>query len=105
MVSRGIRGTAAAVKWAYFTAATVHAYLVTKDQAGAWSATGSLTPGTVDPYKLAQRPLFLVAPFKRGAWRWEIKQLTVLEGGRFTATLGTMSTEGTNGLTRPTTRY
>lgn len=97
-----IRGRVAAVKWAYFTAAAVEGYAVTRSAAGAWSVSGTFVPGAVDAYKLAQRPLFFVAPFKRGAWRWEIQRLTRRDAGGFLASLGPMSTEGTNGITRPT---
>lgn len=102
---RGIKGGAASIKWAYFTAAAVHGYLVTHDKdARVWSVTGTLVPGLVDAFKLAQRPLFFVAPLKRGAWRWEIQTLTRLDGGRFVATLGPMTMDDHNGLTRPTSR-
>jgi len=98
---RGIRGRVAALKWSYYNAAAVEGYAVTRDARTGWTATGALVPGAVDRFKLAQRPLFFVAPFKGGAWRWEIESL-VLEGGRFTARLGPMTTEGSNGLARPT---
>jgi hypothetical protein len=99
---QSIRGRVAAVKWAYYTAAAVEGYTVTHDKTAGWSVVGSLVPGAVDAYKLAQRPLFFVAPFKRGAWRWEIRTLTRRDVGQFAATLGPVSTEGTNGITRPT---
>jgi hypothetical protein len=98
-----IRGRVAAVKWAYYTAAAVEGYTVTHDRAaGAWSVAGNLVPGAVDAYKLAQRPLFFVAPFKRGAWRWEIRTITRHDGGRFVAALGPVSVEGEHGITCPT---
>ena len=97
-----IRGRVAAVKWAYFTAAAVEGYTVTHAPAVGWSVAGTLVPGAVDAYKLAQRPLFFVAPFKRGAWRWEIQTLTRRDGGRFVAQLGPVSIEGEHGITRPT---
>jgi hypothetical protein len=99
---RTIRGRVAALKWAYFTAAAVDGYTVTRARAGDWTVTGTLVPSAVDAYKLAQRPLFFVAPFKRGAWRWEIQTLTRRDGGGFAARLGPVSIEGTNGITRPT---
>jgi hypothetical protein len=103
MEYRGIRGRVAAVKWSYFNAAAVEGYAVTRDARKHWTATGTFIPGAVDAYKLAQRPLFFVAPFKGGAWRWEIESIAMLDGGRFTARLGPMTTEGSNGLARPTT--
>jgi len=104
MLTRGIHGTIAAVKWSYFTAAAVHGYTVTQHAAGAWSVAGTFVPGLVDAYKIAQRPIYFVAPFKGGAWRWPIESLAVLEGGRFTARLGPLTTEGSNGLSSPTPR-
>ena len=103
MSFHAIRGRVAAVKWAYFNAAAVEGYAVTRDARKAWTATGTFIPGLVDAYKLAQRPLFFVAPFKGGAWRWEIKSIALHDGGQFTADLGPMTTEGSNGLARPTT--
>lgn len=100
---RGIHGRVAAVKWAYYNAAAVEGYAVTRDARNVWSVTGGLVPGAVDAYKLAQRPLYFVAPFKGGAWRWEIESIAMLDGGRFTARLGPMTVEGSNGLARPTT--
>lgn len=101
---RAIRGRVAAVKWSYFTAATVEGYAVTRDPTGAWTVSASLVPGAMDAYKLAQRPLYFVAPFKRGAWRWEIRTMTV-QGGHLSAQLGTLITEDHHGLTRPQTRH
>ena len=97
----GIRGTVAVVKWAYFNAAAVNGYVVTRAPGGkSWSVTGNIVDA--DAYKLAQSPLFFVAPFRRGAWRWQIHKWQTLEGGRFVAELGPMTTEGTDGITRPT---
>lgn len=100
---RWIRGRVAVLKWAYYNAAAVEGYAVTQDARKRWTATGALIPGAVDAFKLAQRPLYFVAPFKGGAWRWEVESLA-LDGGRFTALLGPMTIEGSNGLTRPTSR-
>ena len=106
MDTGGIRGIVAAVKWAYFNAAAVNGYTVTRDPVTkAWTVTGAFVPGLVDAYKIAQRPIFFVAPFHHGAWRWEIQQLDILDGGRFVARLGALSMDEVNGLTRPTSRY
>ena len=100
----GIRGTVAAVKWAYFNAAAVNGYAVTRDRATkGWRVTGTFVPGLFDAYKIAQRPIYFVAPYRHGAWRWEIQTLHILDGGRFVARLGAMSMEGADGLSRPTT--
>lgn len=104
MIARTIRGRVAAIKWAYYDAAIVEGYTVTQDLAGA-NVRGALVPGRVDAYKLAQRPLFFVAPFKGGAWRWQIHTLTTLEGGNFLAALGPISIENPHGITHPTTRH
>jgi hypothetical protein len=92
-----IRGHVAMLKWSYYNAAAVEGYAITRDARKVWTATGMLVPGAVDAYKLAQRPLFFVAPHKGGAWRWEVETLT-LEAGHFTARLGPMVTEGHNGI-------
>jgi hypothetical protein len=92
-----IRGHVALLKWAYYNAAAVEGYTITRDARKVWTATGALVPGAVDAFKLAQRPLFFVAPFKGGAWRWEVEALT-LEGGHFTARLGPRVTEGQHGI-------
>ena len=94
---RSITGRVAALKWAYYNAAAIEGYTVTRDDRKVWTATGSIVPGAVDAFKLAQRPLFFVAPFKGGAWRWEVESLT-LANGQFTARLGPMVTEGHNGI-------
>ena len=100
---RGIRGKVAAIKWAYYNAAAVNGYAVTRADDRSWSVTGAFVPGLVDAFKMAQRPLYFVAPFKGGAWRWEIARLTMLDGGRFVASLGPLTTERvSNGLARPT---
>jgi len=113
MLAREITGRVAALKWAYFNAAAVDGYTVTRAAppapangprpAGDWTVRGALVPGQVDAFKLAQRPLFFVAPFKGGAWRWEVRTLEMRPDGRFSATLGPMTVES-NGITRPTAR-
>ena len=102
MLTRGIRGTVAAVKWSYFTAAAINGYTVTRDrESGRWSAAGNVV--LHDAYKLTQRPLFFVVPHKRGAWRWEIFSFD-FSGGRIVARLGDLSNELPNGITCPTPR-
>ena len=99
---RSITGRVAALKWSYYNAAAVEGYTVTRTDK-AWTATGAIVPGAVDPFKLAQRPLFFVAPFKGGAWRWEVKSLTLFEPGRFSDHLGPITIEGGHGLITRTT--
>ena len=103
LLTRGIRGRVAAVKWSYYTAAAVDGYAVSQVTRESWKVTGTFVPDKIDPFKLSQRPLFFVAPLKKGAWRWEIRELIRLDGGqRFTAQLGRITVEGPNGITYPT---
>lgn len=105
MLGAGIRGRVAAVKWSYYTAAAIEGYSVIRKPKPSrdWSLSGNLVPGRIDDYKLAQRPLYFVAPFKGGAWRWEIKTWRRDETGRLQAELGPMSIEDKHGLSRKTT--
>ena len=75
----------------------VHVSRSGHERAHTYTSEEPLVPGAVDAFKLAQRPLYFVAPFRGGAWRWEIVSLQ-LEHGRFTAQLGPMIVESTNGI-------
>lgn len=103
MIARSIRGRVARVMWAYYTAATVEGYAVTQDARG-WTVVATIVPGTADAFKLAQRPLRFVAPFKGGAWVWPIETWTPLDGGgRFMARLGALEGTTAHGIpARPT---
>lgn len=76
------------VKWTYFTAAVLEGYAVACDTEATprtWTATGVVAHR--DAFNLAQRPLFLVAPTKAGAFRWPIESFTVADN-YFRARLG-----------------
>ena len=80
-----IRGTVAAVKWHYYTAAAINGYTVTRHERGLGLVA---TVVMKDAFKLSQRPLIFEAPHKAGAWKWPIVTFTLAENGRLTATLG-----------------
>ena len=103
LAARTIRGKRAVVKWSYYNAGAVVDYAATHDKTTGWRVTASFVPGLVDAYKMAQRPLYFVAPFKNGAWRWEIKTLDRFPDGRFLATLGPLIEEKGNqhGIAHP----
>lgn len=84
-----VNGVVAHVKWAYYTAAIINGYTVTRT-AGEWGVRASIVQS--DAFKMAQRPLVFIAPHKHKdvkgreverAWRWpilshEIKQGTLI---------------------------
>jgi hypothetical protein len=80
-----LRGTVAAVKWHYYTAAAVNGYTVTRTD-GKISLVATVVMR--DPFKLSMRPLIFEAPHKAGAWKWPIVTYALAESGRLTATLG-----------------
>jgi len=84
-----VRGVTAEIRWAYFVAAKIGGYTVTRAGKGIgarWSVTGTITESNA--YNLAQRPLVFIAPHKAGAWHWPIESFTPGDGGRFVARLG-----------------
>jgi len=80
-----IRGVLATIRWAYYNAAAIHGYTITRTEAGRWSVYGTVV--MADAYKMAQRPLYLIASHRFGEWRWPIERFHLLDG-RFTAELG-----------------
>jgi len=80
-----LRGTVAAVKWHYYTAAAINGYTVERTER---SLSLVATVVMKDAFKLSQRPLVFEAPHKTGTWKWPIVSYTLAESGRFTATLG-----------------
>ena len=82
--ARSIAGVVGAVQWAYYQAATIQGYTVTRTGA-AWSLRATVV--AADAFKLSQRPLVFVATHQRGQWRWPIETLDV-RGGQLTARLG-----------------
>lgn len=88
-----ISGVVASIKWASYTAAAVNSYTVTRDPVTrAWSATGILV--IADAFKLSQRPLTFVAPFKGGEWHWPIVDPLPRVAGPFRVRLGNITVKG-----------
>lgn len=82
-----IDGVVAAIKWQYYTAAAINGYRVSCTKDGQWSASGIVV--LADAFKMAQRPLLLVAKHKKGEWRWPIRSMTIgPDGHRWSALLG-----------------
>lgn len=83
----GITGVVASIRWAYYTAAAVNGYTVTRDPVTrAWSVTGTIV--LADAFKLTQRPLKFVAPHAKGEWVWPIESPVPRVAGPFLAKLG-----------------
>jgi hypothetical protein len=80
-----VKGVVGQIKWAYYNAAAINGYAVSRGADGAWTLSGTVV--TSDSFKMAQRPLIFVAPHAKGEWRWPIEQLSIVNG-RVTATLG-----------------
>ena len=90
----GITGVVASIRWAYYTAAAVNGYTVTRDPVTrAWSVTGTIV--LADAFKLAQRPLKFVAPHAKGEWVWPIETPVPRVAGPFMAKLGNPIEDGT----------
>ena len=89
----GMTGVVASIRWAYYTAAAVNGYAVTRDPVTkAWSVTGTIV--LADAFKLSQRPLAFVAPHQGGAWTWPILDPVPRVAGPFTARLGPLTKDG-----------
>lgn len=84
MSGGSITGVVGSIKWAYYTAAAINNYTVTRSDA-AW--TLSATVVLSDAFKLSQRPLRFVAPHAHGEWAWPILTIQLADGA-LTATLG-----------------
>lgn len=79
-----ISGVDAHIRWAYYKAASLNGYTVTR--AGQqWSVRGVVV--LADSFKMTQRPLLFVATHAKGEWRWPILSHELHEG-HFTAQLG-----------------
>ena len=79
-----ITGARGRVRWAYYDAAIVTNYTLTRD-GGRWRLTGQVTAS--NPLALQQRPLVFEVPHNGGAWEWPIETVDV-QDGRLSATLG-----------------
>ncbi len=80
-----ITGVTASLRWGYTQAATLGAWTTKKREDGKWSLSAAVL--TSDTFKVAQRPLVFEAPHAKGAWRWPVLELQVVDGS-LTATLG-----------------
>ena len=81
-----IRGVVGIVKWAYYNAAAINGYTVTRSGDGRWSLTANVVQK--DDFKITQRPLFFVAPHAKGEWRWPIETMRIENGMKLVAALG-----------------
>lgn len=84
MAGGSITGVVGQIKWAYYVAADIHGYTITRSEAR-WSLSGFV--GVSDAFKLSQRPLTFVAPTAKGDWRWPIETIEIADG-RLIASLG-----------------
>lgn len=90
-----IRGKEGAIKWSYYAAAALRDYVVTCSPKQTWSLRATLVEA--DAFKMAQRPLIFVAPYrwtdkKTGkqlvdVWQWPIESVHT-EHGIVSAALG-----------------
>jgi hypothetical protein len=84
-VLRGsIRGVVGYVRWAYYDAARIDGYTITRE-GSRWTVTGRVVFS--DSFKMTRRPLIFVAPHKHGEWRWPMQEFE-LRDGVVTAQLG-----------------
>lgn len=84
-----VRGVVGRIDWAWYVAAAINGYLVTRD-GPRWNLRATVVK--VDKYNMSQKPLKFVAEVRdrRGTkveWRWPIRDLEVHEG-TVTAVLG-----------------
>jgi hypothetical protein len=87
-----IRGVIGVVKWAYYNAAAIEGYTVTRTKGSAsWSLRATVILS--DSFKLSQRPLMFEAPHQGGVWRWPIEEFSIVNG-TMTARLGRLEGEG-----------
>ena len=76
MPGGSISGVVGRIEWAYYVAAEIDGYVVTRSDDNRWSLVG--TPkGSPNTYHLRQRPLLFVAPTARGALCFPIESIDV----------------------------
>ena len=81
-----VSGVVASIRWAYYDAAAINGYTVTRDKdTREWSVSANIV--IADAFKLSQRPLYLVVPYKGGCWMWRIRDPVPLVRGPFFARL------------------
>jgi hypothetical protein len=64
-----IKGVVGKVRWAYYDAAAINGYTVTRSGHD-WTLRGTVVLS--DAFKMTQRPLTFVAPHEQGEWCWDI---------------------------------
>jgi hypothetical protein len=72
-----MRGVEAKLVWGYLPAGTLGAYTVTREL-GRWTLTATVVSS--DAFRVAQHPLAFVAPHAKGAWRWPVDALSIVDG-------------------------
>jgi hypothetical protein len=82
-----IAGTIATVRWAYYNAAGINGYQITKDPVtGEWSVTGTML--LADAFKLSRSPLLFVVKRNNREWVWPILGPMPRQAGPFAVKLG-----------------
>jgi hypothetical protein len=90
-MSVSVRGVVGEITYAYFSAATLRDYVVTRRGRAGWTLRAAIAKR--DAFNLTRRPLMFVAPHinqktgARGEWRWPVLDLAVTNT-TITATLG-----------------
>lgn len=79
-----IRGVVGQIKWAFYVAAAINGYTVTRE-AEQWTLRATVVSS--DAFKLSKRPLLFVAPHAQGEWVWPIQSFQI-ESGLLRAALG-----------------
>lgn len=81
-----LTGVVGYIRWAYYTAAQIEGYTVTRNKAGTvWSLVATVVLS--DPFKMAQTPLTFTAKHAKGEWRFPIVKHQLVDH-RLTAELG-----------------
>jgi len=83
-VRGSIRGVTATLRWAYYDAARLEGYTITREN-GDWRASGRVV--WMNAYNLKQQPLYFLAPHQHGVWEWPVLECDIVEG-RLRAKLG-----------------
>jgi len=84
-----LSGVVGHIKWAYYTAAQIEGYAVSRSQDGRiWSLVATVVLS--DAFKMAQSPLTFVAKHAKGEWRFAILEPPTLnpDTHQLTARLG-----------------
>lgn len=82
-----VRGVVGLIKWGYYNAASINGYTVTRTRDDKrWMLRANVVQH--DGFKMRQKPLVFVAPFKGGDWRWTITELEFHGDAPMTARLG-----------------